>query len=120
MPGQNIGPRTQHPVLVKLTHEEHAQIKRNAGGGSVAEFMRNVGLNHLPMSMTDARTLQELQRLKGDLGRVGGLLKLWLTERPGDAVSMRDVRDGLNRILELQTETGDLVARLDAKVRRVR
>lgn len=61
--------------------EEEAIIKRNAdaAGLSTAAFLRKVGMGYEVESMVDIEQVQELSRVNGDLGRLGGLLKLWLS-----------------------------------------
>jgi hypothetical protein len=51
-------------------------------------------------------------KVNADQGRLGGLLKLWLTERPGDGASTRDVRRVLQEIEATQAELRRLVQRL--------
>lgn len=49
-------------------------------GLPIAAYLRLVGLGHQPRSMIDREQARELVRVNGDLGRLGGLLKLWLTD----------------------------------------
>ena len=67
----------QVPVL--LTEAE--TIKANAAkfGLSVAAYLRTLGLNHQPKTILDSKAVLEIAKVNGDLGRLGGLLKLWLT-----------------------------------------
>jgi len=46
------------------------------------------------------------------MGRLGGLLKLWLVEQPGRAVPDSEVRLSLNEIMELRGQIADKVAAL--------
>ena len=39
-----------------------------------------LAVDHEPVSVIDSAHIIELIRLRGDLGRAGGLLKLWLSE----------------------------------------
>jgi hypothetical protein len=52
----------------------------------------------------------ELLKACGDLGRLGGLLKFWLVERPGEGAPETDVRRLLNQIGELREQIVDKVA----------
>jgi hypothetical protein len=56
--------------------------------------------------------VQDLVRVNADQGRLGGLLKLWLVERPGEGASTVDVRRLLQQIEETQAELRRLVQRL--------
>ena len=58
----------------------------------------------------DHKRVEELARINGDLGRLGGLLKLWLTD---DARAMAfgetTIRAILSRIEDTQTEMHDVM-----------
>lgn len=73
--------RIRH-LRVPVTPDEGAAIERQAGvaGLSVAAYLRLVGLGYQPRSMIDVAEAREIVRVNGDLGRLGGLLKLWLSD----------------------------------------
>jgi len=50
-------------------------------GSSISAYLRAVGLNHPIRSVLDLKAVADLVRVNGDLGRVAGLLKLWLAEK---------------------------------------
>ena len=54
----------------------------------------------------------ELAKVNGDQGRLGGLLKLWLTDRPGVGVRELEVRVLLERIAELQGRLAEIAGRI--------
>ena len=60
-----------------LTPEEHAQIRASASkaGLSLSTFSKRVCLGFSVPSLEQQEARIELRRLKGDLGRLGGLLK---------------------------------------------
>jgi len=68
-------------LRVPVLPEEEEQIVHNAkaAGKPVAVFLRLIGQGYEARSIVDNRRLEELMRINGDLGRLGGLLKLWLT-----------------------------------------
>ena len=76
-PTRKHGTHLRVPVLAheKSAIEHHA----DAVGLSVAAYLRNIGLGHEVTSMLDYRRVDDLAKINGDLGRLGGLLKLWLT-----------------------------------------
>ena len=47
-----------------------------------------------------------------DLGRIGGLLKLWLAERPGQGARVNDVERLLGHTRDLQRRMLELMARV--------
>lgn len=69
------------PLKVYCLPDERTQIQRQAeaAGLSVAAYLRNVGLGYEVHGMLDYRCVEDMARINGDLGRMGGLLKLWLT-----------------------------------------
>jgi hypothetical protein len=73
--------RKHRHLRVPVRPDEAEEIKRLAGaaGTSVAAYLRNVGLGYQVKSILDHKRVEELARINGDLGRLGGLLKLWLT-----------------------------------------
>ena len=52
----------------------------------VAGFVRAVALGMELRTTMDHQAIRNLIALHGDLGRLGGLLKLWLAERKGEGV----------------------------------
>ena len=73
--------KSSTPLKVYCLPDEKKQIKRqaDAAGLSVAAYLRNVGLGYEIHGILDYRCVDDLARANGDLGRLGGLLKLWLT-----------------------------------------
>ncbi|CAM4497602.1 MAG: hypothetical protein LEGION0403_FIIPPAGN_02524 [Legionella sp.] len=71
------GKHLRVPVLLS----EESEIKNNAqrAGLSVAEYLRRLGLGYHIDSVIDQENIQTLAKINADLGRLGGLLKLWLT-----------------------------------------
>ncbi|WP_347990326.1 conjugal transfer transcriptional regulator TraJ [Methylomonas sp. AM2-LC] len=69
------------PIVVRVNPDEKAAIEEFARlcGRSTSGFLRMLGLGYLPKSIVDNERVEELAKINGDLGRLGGLLKLWLT-----------------------------------------
>lgn len=69
------------PLKVYCLPDERAEIQAKArdAGLSVSAYLLAVGQGYRIRSITDYERVQELARINGDLGRLGGLLKLWLT-----------------------------------------
>ena len=89
-----------------VTPDEHAMLmdKAQQCGMSASMYLRNVGLNLPVSSVLDHASVLELIRLKADLGRLGGLLKLWLSERRGEGAAVVDVNRVLRDIREIEQE----------------
>jgi hypothetical protein len=73
--------RKKH-LRVPVFPEEQARIEAAAtqAGRSVASFLRDVGQGYSVRGVMDYEKVRELAAINGDLGRLGGLLKLWLTD----------------------------------------
>lgn len=108
---ENERRRKQHlrvPVFPdeKALIEEHAR----AAGMSVARFLREVGQGYKVQGVTDYERVRELARINGDLGRLGGLLKLWLTDDVRTAAfGAETVYRLLARIETTQTEMAEVM-----------
>jgi hypothetical protein len=74
--------RNSPPVKVYCLPDERADLEANARAArkSLSTYLRNVGLGYPVLGKLDHRNVEELIRINGDLGRLGGLLKLWLTK----------------------------------------
>lgn len=88
------GPRAKNPIQVPVTDEERAVIIQTAKncGLPVSALLRRLALGYQPPSLTDINMELELIRLRGDFGRLGGLLKMWLVDAPGKGLSEEEVR----------------------------
>lgn len=104
----------KHPLHVTVTPEEREEIEKRAkaAGLSIASYLRALGLGHETRSALDHAAVGELVKVAGDQGRLGGLLKLWLVERPGQGAPEIEVRRLLDRIGELQGTLAGVVGRV--------
>jgi hypothetical protein len=69
------------PIKVWVTPDEKAAIaaKADAHSLSASSYLRRLGLA-LPVESTiDQRAILDLVKINADLGRFGGLIKMWLT-----------------------------------------
>jgi mobilization protein NikA len=101
-------------LKVNLTSAERAAVEESAAatGRSLSSFLRDVALGFTPKSNLDLQAVEVLVRTNADLGRLGGLLKLWLTERPGQGASPMDVRRLLKEIEDTQVVLRSLIQRI--------
>ena len=115
-----MGSETRHkdatPIHVRVSAEQKAQLQALAAACScsVPALMRSAALGHQVTSTVDYQAITELSRLRGDLGRVGGLLKLWLGDDdrwPAPGVEKADIRRLVDQVQALQAE---LRARIEA------
>ena len=54
--------------------------RARAAGGSRASFLRQLALGYEPRPVVDHDSIQQLLRIAGDLGRLGGLLAMFLKD----------------------------------------
>ncbi|MBS1093573.1 plasmid mobilization protein [Gluconobacter wancherniae] len=111
---KHVGPRAERPIWVGVTDAERLTITETARAVRlpVSALLRKLALGYQPPSLIDQETLLTIIKLRGDFGRLGGLLKLWLVEEPGKAISDNEVRAALDMILMKQSELTDLIGQL--------
>jgi hypothetical protein len=70
-------------IEVWLTPDEKRALADRAAqaGLSASAFLRTAGLNQPIRAKADVDAAAQLVKVAADLGRFGGLLKLWLSER---------------------------------------
>ena len=98
--------RSQPPKKVWVTPDERAVLagRAESAGLSLSAYLRAAGLNHPIRSRTDIAAAQDMLHVAADLGRVAGLLKLWLAERRGVGAPAVDVDQMMAEFRELQRE----------------
>jgi hypothetical protein len=100
------------PIKVYCLPEERVQIEANAkaAGMSLSAFLLTVGQGYKVTGIVDFEQVRELARINGDLGRLGGLLKLWLTnDRRTVQFGESTIRALLSRIESTQDEMGQVM-----------
>jgi hypothetical protein len=76
----------ERPLRVVVSPSERRQIeeKAKATALTVSSYLRATGLGTHLRSVYDHKAVVELCGVAGDLGRLGGLFKLYLSRYPGD------------------------------------
>ena len=108
--------RESTPVKVWVTPAEKAAIAEKAAAHSMSasRYLRALGLA-LPIESTiDHRAVLDLLKINADLGRLGGLIKMWLssndTWESSSGQAMERKLDGtLNEIRSLQKKMSDRI-----------
>jgi len=100
-------------IKVFLTPEEMSDIqeKANMSGLSMSAFLRAIALNQKVRSVLDLHAVNDMAKVHGDLGRVAGLLKLWLLEKRGCGATANSVELLMNDFRDLQRKMLDLMHR---------
>ncbi|QBL93233.1 hypothetical protein KSAC_09920 [Komagataeibacter saccharivorans] len=112
---KHIGPRSKKPIWVSVTEDERKAIQNTARKVRlpVSALLRKLALGYEPPSKIDLEVLYAVGRLRGDFGRLGGLLKLWLVDAPAQAVPESEVRAALDTILAKQGELSNLIVAIE-------
>lgn len=92
-------------IQVRATPEEKKWLRARASafGISVGELCRQLIAKAIPRSKTDQGAIAELAATRADLGRLGGLLKGWLSGafvQPAPDIKCRDDVIALLRQIE--------------------
>ena len=84
-------PSKKNRITVYLSQEEYDAILASAGRAklSLSTFSKRVCLGTPVPSLEQQEARLELRRINGDLGRLGGLLKLSLAENKGPDHELR-------------------------------
>jgi len=100
--------RRGKPIEVWVTDKEKATIAARAKEAGMARsaYLRALGLNTPVKSVVDLGAVTDLAKVNGDLGRVAGLLKLWLAEKRGEGADAIDVESIMLEFRRLQVAIG--------------
>lgn len=88
-------------VGVRLTPNELQQIRKRAAGvgRSLSGYFRDRGLSYRIRSVSDQQVAVAMYKYRADMGRLGGLLKLWLsTDEIADQGRQLNVPELLDQI----------------------
>ena len=96
--------RQGKPIEVWVTDAEKTVItdRTDEAGMSRSGYLRALGMNAPIRSVVDLTAVADLAKVNGDLGRVAGLLKLWLAERRGEGANAIDVESTMVEFRSLQ------------------
>ncbi|HAT8252352.1 TPA: conjugal transfer transcriptional regulator TraJ [Legionella pneumophila] len=111
LPTRKHGRHLRVPVLPN----EEIAIKSHAAqaGLSVAEYLRRIGLGYQIQSAIDKDYILQLSKINADMGRLGGLFKLWLNQdRRVAYFDHRRVKALLDRIQTTQDAMFEVVKKL--------
>lgn len=102
----------QKPLRVYVSPKERQAILALARDCRLppSTYLRRIGLGYQPKSSIDRESIRELVKVNADQGRLGGLLKLWLSERKGEGATVSNVRSVLEQIESLQFTIARLIA----------
>lgn len=87
----------QKVIQVVVTEAEKKQIEDSAALAklSTSQYLRDLGLGYQPKSLVDVMILQEIRSAKSDMNKIGGLLKLLMSNELVDPKEFRSTVNGL-------------------------
>ena len=98
-----------HYIRARVTEHEYNHIKLKAQnmGLPLSTYIRNISMNYPVKSVADQNALNALLSTRADLGKVGGLLKLALSQKTplGDRSTveveqlLHDIEDKAQKLL---------------------
>lgn len=96
-----------------VTEGELAELADRAdqAGMSRSAYLRTAGLNHKIRSVYDLRAVSDMGKVNGDLGRIAGLLKLWLADHRGFGAKPAEVEKMMLDFRALQAELSAIMGR---------
>ncbi len=99
--------RTTTPINVWCLPAEREELERLAkmAGLSMSTYLREVGTGYQPRSVVDYDQVAIMTRANADLNRLGGLLKMWLTNEerlaPEQVTQLvKDISEGSQILLQ--------------------
>uniref|UniRef100_UPI003F4EA510 plasmid mobilization protein n=1 Tax=Bartonella heixiaziensis TaxID=1461000 RepID=UPI003F4EA510 len=101
-------------LSVWCTFEEKESIEENAKqtGLSISTYLRTTGQLEPVKANIDYEAVKDLTKLQGDLGRVAGLLKLWLVTNNGKSGVPNDIDQMMVAFRELQKQIFEKISAL--------
>ena len=103
------------PIKVYCFPDERQTIEQQAHstGMSKSSYLLHVGMGYPIRSIVDHHQVEALVKINGDLGRLGGLLKLWLSNgKPVPGIDARTIRETLKKIDRTQDQMLHLMSRV--------
>lgn len=89
-------------MRVSETEKTHLRLLAKAACMSTPELLRTCAMQRKVVPIIDKEPLRDLFKVAADLGRLGGLLKLWLSEFDHHTnrcdVRKREIRSLLNKL----------------------
>ena len=116
-PGKRRTPQSRLQVCVSPEEALRIGDAARAADLSVSAYLRALGLGYRPMAVIDLEEALKLNHLGSNLGRLGGLLKLWISDGPRpDRYSPAEFRALINGLIDQVRANQDAMRR---SVRRV-
>jgi hypothetical protein len=109
--------RRSRRMFFRANSEEIRRIESRASeaGLTVSAYLRAAAMQQRIRAAADLDAVADLVRVNGDLGRVAGLLKLWLAEKPDVGATRFEVERIMGDFRALQRELTAIMGRVLAR-----
>lgn len=114
-PANRRGTRPRpYNIDVHVSGDERDAIASRASAVGLAKsaYLRTLGMNQAVRSIADLEVAAQIAKVNADLGRYGGLMKLWLSEQRGVGATVADVNAALAASRVVLQEMRELAGRL--------
>ena len=81
------------PIRVSEFELNTLKNKAKSYGVNTSMYLRNLGVNYPVKSIVNREDVLALIKTNGDLGKLGGLFKLWLSKNGDDKENISDQED---------------------------
>jgi hypothetical protein len=104
----------KHSFRVAVHGEEKEIIlkKVKEAGLTIGSYFRQLSFNSVLYSCVDYDKVNELARMNGDLGRLGGLFKLYLSRNSLPPTEMKTLKELLEQIKCLQNQMATIMMQI--------
>lgn len=102
-------------VTFRLSEDDLQKIDAKAAECALtrSQYVRQTAVGIVPRSKFDKKVIHDLSLLHGDIGRVGGLLKLWLTNNEDSAIHQKlNVSELVLEIRQLKESINELIVKI--------
>lgn len=81
-------------ITIKVNQSEYESVfkKAESHGISTSTYLRNLGMNYPIKTIIDEKAAASLLKVNSDLGRLGGLFKMWMNRNSEDKENFSDQR----------------------------
>lgn len=80
------------PIRVNENELKIIAAKAESHGISTSTYLRNLGMNYPIKTIIDEKAAASLLKVNSDLGRLGGLFKMWMNRNSEDKENFSDQR----------------------------
>lgn len=102
-------------ITFRLTNEELESINQKADecGITRSQYIRQVAIGIVPRSKLDKKIIHQLFLFQGDIGRLGGLFKMWLSRNEDIFLHQKlNIVDLIKELNQLKDSINQLIKKL--------